>query len=311
MRQSIRGFTDGIIGLTAAKDLANTAAELAAVRDLLGASDDLRRTLLDPGVPVASRRAVITDLLGSRVSKSTLDLLAFTVEADRATEFVDNVAWLTSRVEAAAQDKHPVSDVVLGQKAAEERADGYASALLRGHAAESDRATLSRIEDELFGFLRVLDSNEEANQQLRAALTDRDLPAEQRTKLVIDLLKDKTHAVTALLATYATQVGRPRDYETLLQHIIVRVAAESDSRLADVRSAVDMSEEQRSHLAAALGRVVGHDVQIRVTVDPSVLAGFVATIGDTVVDGSARRRLEVLKDRLVMPEVKVTTGDPN
>jgi F-type H+-transporting ATPase subunit delta len=74
---------------------------------------------------------------------------------------------------------------------------------------------------------------------------------------------------------------------------------------------VELDESQRRDLAAALRRVIGHEVDVRVTVDRSVLAGFVATIGDTVVDGSARHRLEILKERLVMPEANVTTGEPN
>jgi F-type H+-transporting ATPase subunit delta len=50
---------------------------------------------------------------------------------------------------------------------------------------------------------------------------------------------------------------------------------------------------------------------VRVIVDPTVLGGFVATIGDTVVDGSARHRLDLLKERLEMPEAAITTGDPS
>jgi F-type H+-transporting ATPase subunit delta len=50
-------------------------------------------------------------------------------------------------------------------------------------------------------------------------------------------------------------------------------------------------------------------VEVRVTIDPAVLGGFVATIGDTVVDGSVRHRLDILKERLVMPEARIGTGD--
>jgi F-type H+-transporting ATPase subunit delta len=122
---------------------------------------------------------------------------------------------------------------------------------------------------------------------------------------VADLLGGKAGAVTMALAVYATQVGRPRDFETFIGLLIDRVAAESNRRLADVRSAVELDDRQRQALAAALGRAVGRDVEVRVTVDPSVVAGFVATIGDTVVDGSARHQLELLKERLVSPEVRI------
>jgi F-type H+-transporting ATPase subunit delta len=37
---------------------------------------------------------------------------------------------------------------------------------------------------------------------------------------------------------------------------------------------------------------------VKVVVDPNVLGGVVARIGDTVIDGSVRRRLDQLKERL-------------
>jgi len=37
---------------------------------------------------------------------------------------------------------------------------------------------------------------------------------------------------------------------------------------------------------------------MKVTVDPSVLGGVVATIGDTVIDGTVRTRIDQLKSRL-------------
>ena len=39
----------------------------------------------------------------------------------------------------------------------------------------------------------------------------------------------------------------------------------------------------------------GHAEAVRVTFDPSVLGGLVAQVGDTVIDGSVRTRLEQLK----------------
>jgi len=74
---------------------------------------------------------------------------------------------------------------------------------------------------------------------------------------------------------------------------------------------VDLDDEQRRQLAAALGRVAGRTVEVRVTIDPTVLGGFVATIGDLVVDGSMRHRLDLLKERLDMPEAQITIGDPS
>jgi F-type H+-transporting ATPase subunit delta len=321
VRQSIRGYADGVLELsgaagqptagqpTAGQPTAGQpsgprqiADELAAVKRLLDSSDDLRRVLTDSGVPATSRRAVVNELLSSRVSVPTLRLLDFTVEADRPADLVANVSWLAGRTDAAARNARPMVEQVLGHRAAEERLDGYASALL---APVDGEAALTNIEDELFRFMRIVASSEE----LSDTLSNRAVPQGARQGVVEDLLRGKVAGTTLRLAAYATQVGRPRDYEALLGFLVDRVASEHNRRLADVRAPVDLDESQRDHLAQALSALVGRGVDVRVTVDPTVLGGFVATIGDTVVDGSARHRLEILKERLVLTEATHTTGD--
>jgi F-type H+-transporting ATPase subunit delta len=304
VRQSIRGYTDGVIDQIEQPALSQTAAELAAVGELVDQSEDLRRTLLDPGVPAVSRRAVVSDLLADRVSRPTLRLLTFAVETDRAIETVDNISWLSERVKASAEGLHPTGETTLGHKAAEERVDGYATAILE---TVGDRSELGEVEDELFRFLRIIDGSDD----LRGPLSDRALPADKRKALVADLLSARATPMTVDLAGYATQVGRPRDYLELLDYLVARVAAERSRRVAEVRSAVEMDERQRRNLAAALGRIIGRVVDVRVSVDPTVLGGFIATIGDIVVDGSSRHRLDLMKDRLVQPEAIVTRGEPN
>ncbi len=109
--------------------------------------------LTDPDVPAPARRGVITDLLESRVSATTLRLVIFALDADRASEFVDNVTWLAERLDAASRGLVPVGDAVLGRHAAIERVDGYATALLDDIP---DKGTLGDIEDELFRFMRIV-----------------------------------------------------------------------------------------------------------------------------------------------------------
>jgi F-type H+-transporting ATPase subunit delta len=307
VRQGIRGYTDGLIALAGSGDrtgrasVATLASELSGVRDVISGSDDLRRALGDPGVLVAARRGLIDDIFGAHVGATTLAVLGFVLDADRASETVADVEWLAERLAAASRNMEPVGDVVLGTKAAEERAEGFTTAILQ--AVEGER-NLANLEDELFRFSRVVAGSDE----LSAALASRDVAVRARKQLVTDLLQGKATEETVLLATYVTQIGRPRDFQRLLDSVVARVAAESNRRLAEVRSAVEMDEQQQQRLAGALGRVIGHDVDVRVTVDPSLLGGFVATIGDTVVDGSARHQLDLLKERLVMPEASVTTG---
>ena len=61
--------------------------------------------------------------------------------------------------------------------------------------------------------------------------------------------------------------------------------------MAEVRSAVPLDDDQRSRLAEALSEATGKSVECKVVVDPSIVGGAVAQVGDVVFDGSVRTRL--------------------
>ncbi len=68
--------------------------------------------------------------------------------------------------------------------------------------------------------------------------------------------------------------------------------------VAEVRTAYPIDDARRQQLAEALGRATGKHVSVKVIVDPSVMGGMVARIGDTVLDGSIRNRLDQLRETL-------------
>jgi F-type H+-transporting ATPase subunit delta len=68
---------------------------------------------------------------------------------------------------------------------------------------------------------------------------------------------------------------------------------------AQVTLALAPSDADRASLAAQLSRVLGKTVVPHVTVNPAILGGVVVKVGDTVMDGSVRRRLGRLRAQLV------------
>ena len=297
MRESIRGFFDAVMETAAAEGRgATVAGDLGALVSAVESSEDLRAVLSDPGLPARTRRSVLTDLLEGRADAATVSLVAYAVEADRAPEAVGNLGVLAALATAPSRAE---SDI-LGRSAARDRIDGYATAVLAPLRGQSE---LGHVEDELFRFARLV----EGSPELTAVLTDREVPAERRAGLVADLLSGKASATSTRLASYAARYGRPRDYVATVGWLVDRVAAEGNRRVAEVRSAVALDDEQRARLGQALARITGRAVEVRVNVESELLGGFVASVGDTVVDGSARHRLEQLKERLSLPHVDLLT----
>lgn len=67
---------------------------------------------------------------------------------------------------------------------------------------------------------------------------------------------------------------------------------------ATVTTAVPMSDEETQTVAARLSEMTGKQVIVESRVDPGILGGLVARIGDTLIDGSVRSRLLTLKRQL-------------
>jgi F-type H+-transporting ATPase subunit delta len=68
---------------------------------------------------------------------------------------------------------------------------------------------------------------------------------------------------------------------------------------ANVIAAVPLSDEDRKTISSRLGKMVERKVVVEDKVDSSIIGGFIARIGDMLVDGSVRQRLESLKKSLV------------
>jgi F-type H+-transporting ATPase subunit delta len=68
---------------------------------------------------------------------------------------------------------------------------------------------------------------------------------------------------------------------------------------AEVVSAVTLDDEQRQQVEELLKGVVGKDVRMTARVDPVVLGGLVARVGDRLIDGSTRTKLSAMRRDLV------------
>lgn len=169
--------------------------------------------------------------------------------------------------------------------------DAYGAALFEIAKAEGN---LDRVEDELFRFARTL----EGNDDLRMTLTDMTIPVERRQKVVDELLGAKASPVTVALVSFVVGVGRTRNLPDIIDRLVAMAAEERKEAVAEIRTAFPLDDEHRTRLAGALGRTTGKRISIKEVVDPTVLGGVSATIGDTVIDGTIRHRLEQLREAL-------------
>jgi len=83
-----------------------------------------------------------------------------------------------------------------------------------------------------------------------------------------------------------------REYHDLVDQVEGRLHA-------SVTVTAEPAAGERRAIAKELSRAYGKDVVPHFTVNPAILGGVVVRVGDTVLDGSVRRRLSTLKSRML------------
>jgi F-type H+-transporting ATPase subunit delta len=281
---------------TAAGTAGKVADELVAVEDLLAREGRLTSVLTDTVVPLPARRGIVEDLLGSRVGAETLRLVVRALVDGRGDEFAISVHGVRemARVFVESPTELEVEEPVRGRSAVRQMVAGYAAAVFETLASVAE---LELVEDELFRFARIVESNPD----LRAALSDPSRPPAARRAVVVALLEGRVLPATVRLACAALD-GRIRDLVQILDWLVERAAEARGWRVARVHAARQVDEAERAELDRALQRLTGVPVEIQVTLEPDLLSGVVVEIGDLLVDASIRHRLDQMHEHLLGAE---------
>ncbi|NDF68114.1 MAG: ATP synthase F1 subunit delta [Actinobacteria bacterium] len=126
---------------------------------------------------------------------------------------------------------------------------------------------------------------------------DSSLPTERRQKIVEQLLGGKAHNVTVQLASMLVGTGHVALLPEVADALVKRASSEKQQEVAEVRSAVALNDAQKTRISEALAKATGKKLNLKVVVDPSVIGGIVATVGDEVIDDTVRTRLDQVKSR--------------
>ena len=100
------------------------------------------------------------------------------------------------------------------------------------------------------------------------------------------------------LALLMVRRGRPGGIEPMIARFTELLRHERGISLAQVRTALPLSAEQRGEVAARLRELTGEQIEMDEVVDPGLIGGIAVRIGDQLYDASVRSRLERLRARL-------------
>jgi F-type H+-transporting ATPase subunit delta len=302
MRDLLRGYAAATFESAAAAGHARQVAnDLDVFARVLMDSEALHNVLTDTSIPPRARRGVVHDLLEQKGAPETRELVSWAVLVEAAAEIPAAIFELEGLAHESADAVDTGLGLALkdeellgGRSAVRERIRGYADRLFQ---EAQRRESIDDLEDEVVRFARVVESNRE----LRQALGEPARPVGQRVALVADLLRNKVQPATARLVEYVLKAGHVRDLAGTLEWAAGLAAEERGRRVANVRAAVELDDAEYRRLTEALERTAGHRVEVRVQIEPSLIGGMAVEIGDTVIDGSVRRRLDQLRETLAPP----------
>lgn len=170
------------------------------------------------------------------------------------------------------------------------RIDGYASALLDIARVDSGEVDLV---DEFHAAAKALSGNVELIETLR----DPRIPGERKQAIVDDLIGARASRTTVAAINFVVASGQARHLADIAARLADFAAEAEGEVVAEVRAPMPLDADQIERLTEALVSATNRRVQVKVVIDPAVVGGLVAKVGDTILDGSVQGRFAELREQ--------------
>ena len=266
----VTGQLESLIGSAdnAVATAAQIGTELFLIVDQLDTERALRVAIADTSLEPGQRAGMVKDVFGGKVAEPTLNILTAAAEQE----------WSTPREFRAGL-------INLGRIALQKGAQ--------------EQGQLEQVENELYQLSILLEDEKELTQ----LLSDRTATAAQKRGLLASVIYGKVTMFTEALALQV--IGRPHHNPVDdLAELAENVAEMRGKSVARVKTAEALNDTQRDALARKLEQIYGREIAIHSEVDPSLLGGMVVRVGDEVIDGSTRGKIERLRTDMAAQAAK-------
>jgi F-type H+-transporting ATPase subunit delta len=168
---------------------------------------------------------------------------------------------------------------------------GYARALLELALAEN---AIGRVEEELFRLRELM----KTNPVLLEFLKNPNVKHEGKRQALSELFQNRVHPLVLNLLVTMSDQDRGGRVLAIIEEFGAQAAAARKTVSGEVVAAVKLDDAMLKRLESELSRTTGKNVQLFQKVDPSILGGAIIKIGEQIIDGSLRRKLNQLKEQL-------------
>jgi F-type H+-transporting ATPase subunit delta len=164
--------------------------------------------------------------------------------------------------------------------------------------------TLDRTLDDVQEIARLF-----AHRKLAYLLREPKIPVQRKETAIRQGLASKVLPTSLNLALLVVQ----RELVDLMQNIAREleqlVLDYKNQAIAEVTTATPMDEAQLALVKQALEQRTGKTILMQTNIQPAILGGVIARIGDQVIDGSVKHRLTVLQQQLLTGVASSSSAD--
>jgi F-type H+-transporting ATPase subunit delta len=136
------------------------------------------------------------------------------------------------------------------------------------------------------------------NRRLAFILNEPNISFARKRLVIQDLLGGKVQPDALGLALLLVERGLVDLAPRIRDEFERRYNDYHNQAVAEITTVIPLDDALRASVRADLQRITGKNIILKERVDPSIIGGAIARVGDTLLDGSIRRRLTLLKQQM-------------
>jgi F-type H+-transporting ATPase subunit delta len=153
--------------------------------------------------------------------------------------------------------------------------------------------------DDYLEALKEMDELYTSHPEVCDALTNPLYPLDVRAKVMKDLVK--AMQLSQVMSNFFNLLVQKKRAEIIpdVSEIFQDMALEDQNICqGTLTSAMEINDELKQKVQATLEKITGKQVQLSAQVDPSIIGGIIAKVGDLVLDGSIKTQLLGIKESI-------------
>jgi F-type H+-transporting ATPase subunit delta len=145
--------------------------------------------------------------------------------------------------------------------------------------------------------LRDIELTVHGSRELALALISPVINPDQKLNVLTEIFGKRCSEMTMKFVALLVRKGRSEYLLGTAQEFLEMLDKKNNVLHARIESAIGLSEEEQRQLVAKLERMTGKHVRSEFSLDPTLRGGFIARIGDQMIDASLKHQLDLLREQ--------------